>query len=147
MPWTEISHRGTAYIQIATDPARRLLRMRRRDLGITLAAADSVLIQFAEDMDRLLPKAERRSYRLLVDTREAPRIADPELEGKLLQIMSPLMMSFACAAVVLRTAIGVLQMRRLMRTWPIRVEVFHDESEAILWLLRQDAAGSDSGPQ
>jgi hypothetical protein len=144
MPWTDLPHRGTAYLQLAIDTSRRLARFRRSDLALKPENGAAVLEQFVEDINRLLPVSERRKYRLLTDTREAPRISSPELEAKLLSIMSPIMMHFACVAVLLRTPIGVLQMRRLLRTWPIRAEVFEDESEAILWLLRQEPAGPDS---
>lgn len=145
MPWSELPHRGTIYLQVAFDSARRLARFRRSDRALTAGSADGILAQFTEDLDRILPKSERAKLRLLADTREAPRAADPELEGKLLTIMTPIMTSFDCVAVLLRTPIGILQMRRLMRTWPIRGEVFEDESEAILWLLRQDASTPRSG--
>lgn len=144
MPWTELPHRGTVYVQVFSDTARRLVRFRRSDLAIKIDEAEHTLWQFSEDLERLLPTSSRKGYRLLVDTRDAPRASDPELEGKVLSIISPVMASFACVAVVLRTPIGVLQMRRLLRTWPARAEVFMDEGDATVWLLRQEAGGPES---
>lgn len=142
MPWTEHSHRGVAYMQVSVDSGRRLVRLRRSDLVISADLADAVLGSFVQDMDRIVPLAERRQYRLLTDTRDAPRAATPELEGKLLGIMAPMMMGFAAVALLLRTPIGVLQMRRILRQWPNIAEVFDDEAEATVWLLKQD-----SGPE
>ncbi len=145
MAFVPLAHSNSEYMELALDSDRRLARFRRSDRSINKSTALSVIQRFAQDLDRLMPAAMRRSYRLLVDSREAPRAADPELESTLSGNMNPLMMQFACVAVLIRTPIGILQMRRLLRGWTTPAEVFSDEAEATIWLMRHPVATPQSG--
>ncbi len=139
MAWTPVAHSNSEYMDLSLDRDRGLARMRRSDRSITLGTAPLVIQRFVQDLERLIPSTTRRSFRLLVDSREAPR-ADPELESTLSGQMNPLMMQFACVAILIKTPIGILQMRRLLRGWGTPADVFSDEAEAIIWLLRNPIA-------
>lgn len=139
MAWTPVAHSNSEYMDLSLDRDRGLARMRRSDRSITLGTAPLVIQRFAQDLERLIPSTTRRSFRLLVDSREAPR-ADPELESTLSGQMNPIMMQFACVAILIKTPIGILQMRRLLRGWSTPADVFSDEAEAIIWLLRNPIA-------
>ncbi|HNN92201.1 MAG TPA: hypothetical protein PKI03_08035 [Pseudomonadota bacterium] len=139
MAWTPLAHSNSEYMDLSLDRDRGLARMRRSDRSITLGTAPQVIQRFMQDLERLIPPTTRRSFRLLVDSREAPR-ADPELEATLSGQMNPIMMKFACVAILIKTPIGILQMRRLLRGWNTPADVFSDEAEAIIWLLRHPIA-------
>lgn len=141
MAWTSLSHSNSEYMDMAMDLDRHLARMRRTDRSITKSTALPVIQRFTADLERLLPTASRPRYRLLVDSREAPR-ADPELESTLSGSMNPLMMQFAAVAILIKTPIGILQMRRLLRGWNTPADVFSDEAEALIWLMRHPVAAS-----
>lgn len=135
MAWTSLPHSNSEYMDLALDRDRGLARMRRTERSITLSSAPTVITRFVQDLDRLIPPASRKSLRLLVDSREAPR-AEPQLEETLSSRMNPLMTHFAAVAVLIKTPIGILQMRRLLRGWSTPADVFSDEAEALIWLLR-----------
>lgn len=146
MAFTPLSHSNSEYMELALDSDRRLARFRRSDRGINKSTVIPVVQRFTQDLDRLLPVAMRPTFRLLVDAREAPRAADPELESALSGSMNPLMKQFACVAVLIKTPIGILQMRRLLRGWTTPAEVFSDEAEATIWLMRHPVASPQPGP-
>jgi hypothetical protein len=145
MAFVPLSHSNSEYMELALDSERHLARFRRSDRGINKSTVIPVVQRFTQDMDRLLPVAMRPTFRLLVDSREAPR-ADPELESALSGSMNPLMKQFACVAVLIKTPIGILQMRRLLRGWNTPAEVFSDEAEATIWLMRHPVASPQPGP-
>lgn len=87
-----------------------------------------------DDAIRALDRLERRRFRLLIDLREAPGRNDPEFERAMATRRSELMRSFLAVAILIKTAIGELQVARITREDGSDAKVFNDEVKAIEWL-------------
>ena len=71
---------------------------------------------------------------LLVDLRDVVGRNDPEFEEVIAPHRRRLMQSFGRAAVLVRSSVGAMQIRRLFAADGLSVEVFGDEDEALEWL-------------
>lgn len=77
---------------------------------------------------------ELRDVALLVDLRDVVGRNDPEFETAIAPHRRRLMQSFGRAAVLVRSSVGAMQIRRLFAEDGLSVEVFGDEGKALEWL-------------
>ena len=87
-----------------------------------------------ERIDRAIEGVHRHRASLLIDSRRAPPRNDPEFERVFTPLRQELMGSFSRVALLLRSAVGVLQMSRLLRVDGISVGVYTDAAEALVYL-------------
>lgn len=138
MPWTVISHTTLPYLGLEMDRNRGLLRMTRTSLSLPDSGLVETLKEFAKEMERVLPRPQRQMFRLLFDTRNAPKRSTSE-QAELAQAeVTHFFRDFPRLAILLRTPIGVLQMRRIFRDSGLHGEVFYDEAAAIEYLLKAE---------
>lgn len=74
-------------------------------------------------------------YVMLLDSRDAPLRNDEAFESMMQEARQDLV-GFRKVALVVRSAVGMLQVNRVARQapWPNAVEFFHDEAAALHWL-------------
>jgi hypothetical protein len=128
----------TPYMVVDIDPTGLVVRVRRNDTEYP----DVPTLQ--EDMERiatLLDELGRNRRKLLVDLRHAPRRNDTTFEDAMARIRPRVFQGFRAAAVLVRTAVGALQVKRHMREDGTGAEVFHDEQEALEYLRGQSVRG------
>lgn len=114
----------------------RIIRFRRTSVQGDVEWLERIIGR----LDVLIARSERGRFGLLIDTREAPPAADPQLEASLRASAERFSIGYRKRAVLVRTALGKLQMGRINRE---RVEqgigpalaVFDNEKEAIAYLL------------
>jgi hypothetical protein len=75
------------------------------------------------------------SAKLLLDVRDAPPRNDPDFERVVVQRRDPIFARFGRVAVLVRTAVGLLQIQRLNKDAGPNVRAFDDEDKAFDWLL------------
>lgn len=138
MPWTELAHASQAYVHVHVDRSRSLVRLTRSTILIPKDSTRSLLEQFSSELGHLLPHSGRSTQRLLFDTREAPKLADAAIEAALLSVLHDLLYDFQRLAILIKTPIGALQMRRILREANLNAELFYDEAEAIVYLAKSE---------
>ena len=119
------------YLFVTRDAEKRLFCAVRSAERLTSEAAEEML----HEMLLHVPRPLRRGYFLLFDTRQAPVLANPELEQRFAEYGRPFFEGFTKVAAVVRTAVGKLQVTRLARDEKLKFLVFTDEDEALTWLL------------
>ncbi|MCR9164389.1 MAG: hypothetical protein ACE37F_06865 [Nannocystaceae bacterium] len=72
---------------------------------------------------------------VLVDLRDVVGRNDPDFEKAIAPHRRRLMESFGRAAVLVRSTVGAMQIRRLFAEDGLSAEVFGDEDEAMQWLV------------
>jgi hypothetical protein len=71
---------------------------------------------------------------LLVDLRSSPVRNDPEWEQAASQLRPKLFGGFPRVAVLVKTAVGALQVKRYARDDGLDLHIFHDEEKALAFL-------------
>ncbi len=84
-----------------------------------------------------MPHAERGRFALLVDLRDGPMRNDPAFEQVFRDRQRQLFGGFRRVALLVRTAVGALQINRQARAMGRTAVVFHDEQAAIDHLIGQ----------
>lgn len=97
------------------------------------AQLDDVRLSFAELM-LALKDIERPRFSLLIDIRLAPFRNDPEYEQASWGEPGALSKDFKRAAVLVRTAAGMLQVKRALQARRVNMPTYHDEGEALAYL-------------
>jgi hypothetical protein len=136
----------TEYIVITQESGGRIIRYRRTathfpDLTIAKRNYDEVVATY--------DRAGRHGRGLLVDSRDALGRNDPAFEKLLLEFRSRALPGFVAHAVLMRTAVGLLQAQRLDRSTRSERPLFlvtDGEDEAIRFLLQHVASASSRGP-
>jgi hypothetical protein len=128
----------TPYHLVETDGSGHILILRRTsrdypDVWLMEQDLESVIATFDE--------VGRDRRKLLVDLRDGPRRNDPQFEDAMRRFRPRLFRGFRGSAIVVRTAVGALQVKRHMREDGAGVEVFHDEAEAFEYLRGQSVRG------
>jgi len=82
-----------------------------------------------------LNRLGRAGRGLLVDSREAPHSTDERMEEEFRRFRLDVARGFDAVATVVRTKVGILQVRRLGTDQTSEVRAFDDESAAIAFLL------------
>lgn len=118
------------------DDARCLVRLRRSSHRVErpdeMATAMQTLI---DELDRLVPLSVRGKWGLLQDMRDAPLLTDPALEQAVARHAGRLRQGWLRLAVLVRTPVGKLQVRRTTTNEQAAGrDVFDDEIEALNYL-------------
>jgi hypothetical protein len=123
-------YRGAFFI-VTREDSGRLVRARRTSAPFG-GAADMYALhaQFL----RVIPVRDRVGVAMLVDVRDAPMLAHDALEIEAAKVIDSMASDFERSALLVRTAVGALQVRRLARTNPFRLELFEDEAAALAYL-------------
>jgi hypothetical protein len=119
---------GNAYFRIVPEPARRLVRVQRTPEPMPREAevVSSIFAALDEPLRRFA------GYRVLLDLRQGPPgRSDGAFEEASRSAGLVLDRTFTRVAVLVRSAVGKLQVRRLSGG---RHEVFQDEAEALRFL-------------
>src|SRR5262249_1855834 len=119
----------TPYGRLEADHVRGFYRFTRTELPYPSTA---VVDHEANEIDLVLDRYGRP--RLLVDVRAAAPRNDPTFEAAVAKLRRKLFKGSERMAIVVRTAVGALQVKRHMREDGLSVEVFQTEEEAIAYL-------------
>jgi hypothetical protein len=138
MPVTRDLLRSQHFIVTVDDVARLVRRAR------TAAPFESVeQIESAyEALLRALEAIDRPRYAQLIDARMAPPRNDPAFEAAVTRYHDALYSGFRAVAVLVRSAAGRLQVRRMLDASGVGAPVFSDEAAALAFLQRETAAGA-----
>ncbi len=134
--------RGTLMI-VTREGDGRIYRVRRTTRPATSEVEFKAL---AFELARIVPSAQRAaSLGLLLDVRDAPLIGNPELEEVMMRAARDISTGFPRTAVLVRTAVGALQVKRVGRSLgQADTRLFHDEAQAFAYLQRSSIP--PSGP-
>jgi len=121
----------TPYFIVHSDAVGLVVRLQRTGLDFPDIST------MERDMDTIvvaLDRLGRERKGLCIDWREGPLRNDTPFEDALRRVMPRLVRGYRAAAVLTRSAVGVLQVKRLFRESNHAGEVFQDESEAMDYL-------------
>jgi hypothetical protein len=119
------------HLIVTREEASRVIRARRTSVPfVSVADMYSVESQFL----RAIPMRERYGMGVLVDVRDAPMLANDGLEIEAAKVIDAMASEFERSALLVRTAVGALQVRRIAKTNPFRLELFEDEAAALAYL-------------
>lgn len=116
-------------LTVTLDEERRLVRYQRTREPLPSLDAMRTLHErlFAAFGGLVLQK-----LKLLVDVRDAPPRNDPEFEREVTRLMGVIISKFAVHAVLVKSAVGLLQVQRLERERrAATVSVFSNEPDAL----------------
>lgn len=116
---------------IELDQSKALVRVLRKDSQTR--SIDEMQRLYAE-VDALLNSLGRARHVLLVDLRTSPVRNDPEWEQAAGQLRPKLFKGFSRVAVLVKTAVGALQIQRYSREDNLDLHIFFDEQEALVYL-------------
>ena len=109
------------------DPMQRVVLLRRMGLPFgsldELSAANQQVVQ--------LIRPEHRAWGIVVDMRQAPPRNDPSFESAMRGLRDAVELRFARTAVLLGTAVGLLQVTRLTREDGATSLATQSEAEAL----------------
>lgn len=135
----------TPCLVVTVDPATAIVRYTRTAQAFP-TAAETIRqhVELGEHLDRL----RRRDHGLLVDVREAPFNPSPAFETTIAESRRHLFRGFSRVVILVRTAIGALQLIRHVREDGLEVPVLRDEAEALRILARNaDGPPTSRRPQ
>jgi hypothetical protein len=121
----------TPYFIVHSDGAGFIVRLQRTGLDYPEVSS------MERDMDAingLLDRLGRERKGLCVDWREGPLRNDTPFEDALRRLMPRLVRGYRAVAVIVRSAVGALQVKRQFREASLVGEVFQDEVEALDYL-------------
>lgn len=121
----------TPYFIVRSDVAGFVVRVQRSGLDYP------DIPSMERDMDAInagLDRLGRDRKGLLVDLREGPMRNDTPFEDAIRRVMPKLLRGYRTVAVIVRSAVGALQLKRHFREANIVGEVFQDELEAMEYL-------------
>lgn len=131
----------TPQITLSTDADPRLVRYVRT--SVPYASLDEYN-RLHERVGHTLDLIGRKRHVLLVDMREATMNNDPAFERAAARGRQLLVHDFRRLAVLVKTAVGALQVGRHVREDSLEAPVFNDETAAISYLL--GISGFDTEP-
>lgn len=117
----------------------RLIHVCRTALPSTIEWLDAI----APRVESFVARTERPRLVMLFDTRLAPLTNTPEMEARQRTISNQLMIGYKKCVVLVRTALGVLQVNRFNRERAqhgiqVQPRVFDDEAGAMAYLLGRE---------
>lgn len=122
------------YAEIVADDTTRIVTFRRTAVPLPARdPVDSFFVQLEDVMQRTLP--DRLRWRLMIDVRDAPSRNDPQYERAFARHRPHMFGGFERRAVLVKSAVGRLQVNRLARAAGLEENTFTDETEARAWLL------------
>ncbi len=122
----------SSHLVVMREEGGRVIRA-RRTLSPFASAADMYAVE--AQFLRAVPIRERFGVSVLVDVRDAPMLANDGLELEAAKVIDAMASEFERSALLVRTAVGALQVRRIARTTQFRLELFEDEAAAIAYLM------------
>jgi hypothetical protein len=113
------------------DPSASALRLARTDAPYaTLDELERAITAVLGALDA----AGRAKHTLLIDLRQGPLRTDPEFESAMQHFRVETALGFVRVALLVRTAVGKLQVQRHVREEHAAAQVFTDEAEALEYL-------------
>lgn len=100
------------HVTLSLDEGKGLVRYARTTRPYDTLAELTATHQNVLGAVKGLPQ---RSLKLLLDSRDAPPRNDPAFEGEVVQAMTTFIRNFAAHAFLVKSAVGVLQTKRLSR--------------------------------
>ena len=134
---------STPQITVSTGPDPRLVRYVRTSVPYASIFEYELL---HERISGFFDQLDRRQRVLLVDMREAVMNTDPAFEKAAGRARQLLARDFRRIAVLVKTAIGALQVGRHIREDASGSTVFNDETAAISFLLGVSGFDADPSP-
>jgi len=125
---------------VSVDPQWPIVRVTRTQE--LYKSIDEVLVAH-QTVGRILDEIGRTGRGLLVDLREGPLNNEPAFEQAVARGRPHVTRGFQRLAILVRTAVGALQTKRMIRDDGIQMPVFQDEATVIAYLTTQD---SDDNP-
>jgi len=122
---------------VTIDEERHILRRART--SAPFESMEEVQAAYAALLDALRP-LHRPLYGQLIDAREAPPRNDAAFESVVTSHHKDLYAGFRCSAVLVKTAAGRLQVRRMLDASRIEAHVFLDETAALAYLAAPSGA-------
>jgi hypothetical protein len=122
------------WFSLDRDDATAVVHYRRS--AVPFATAEELLRAFSE-MELAVAKLDGHHWRLLLDSRDAPMRNDPAFEEAMRSCRRRFVARFARVAVLVKTAIGKLQISRYAREDGRRPRTFEDEAMALAYLTRR----------
>jgi hypothetical protein len=127
------------YATVTYFPEKRLVIYRRK----ATPYPDAKTVRASLEASRSSMPGTRLSHHVfLMDVREGPMRSDPEFESATRDAGPELSKMFLRAAVLVKTAVGKLQMNRIRQERSTAFEVFDDEAKALEYLLQPPATRS-----
>lgn len=134
---------STPQITLTTGPDARLVRYVRTSVPYASMLEYELL---HERVAGALDQLGRRHHVLLVDMREAVMNTDPAFERAAGRGRQLFVRDFRRIAILVKTAIGALQVGRHMREDSLDTSIFNEEPAAISFLLGVSGFDCDSSP-
>lgn len=129
---------SSRFWEMSSDPLKRLVRLTRTDQSF-----DSVSdVRIANDEVIQAMRLEHSRWGLVVDMRGAPARTDPGFEAAMRPLREAVERRYARTALLLSSAVGMLQVNRLTRDEGATTFVTTDENEAIDFALGEHDAAS-----
>lgn len=126
------------YFVVTVDEAAKLVRVKRTT---TQYPSIEVLRESNDERARKLAPLAGKGYAMLLDARDGPLRNDPAFENETIAARAKMIDHFSKVAILVRTAVGALQMNRLQRDERskihVPVQVFHDDEAAALKFLSE----------
>jgi hypothetical protein len=134
-----------AYLTLSTDPDAPIIRAIRSERRFSSSAQDEFVQAHLEAL-RIVETLDRRKLGLLIDLRRAGMNNDPQFEGATKRVRDMITDEFAHVAFLVQTAVGVLQVNRLVRESEVGMDmnVFNDEAAAVSFLAAAVAGKPES---
>jgi hypothetical protein len=122
----------TEFVEVEVDYVRRIVILRRSANAFRHPAeVDRTIV----DLTNAVPDRMRSGAGILLDMRDAPVRANPELETAFERYRSETERGFARVAVVVESTLGKIRSDRLKQTSRAEVGIFLSLDEGITWLL------------
>jgi hypothetical protein len=118
------------YFTLTRDSSSRIVRLTRSTRAYPSVEVIEQVHQEIVEACRRLPRGQR----LLVDVREGPMRNDEAFEAVLARYRPQVFQPFQCIAIVVKFAVGRLQVLRYGRESGGTPEVFQDEAAALEYL-------------
>lgn len=123
--------RDTDHWSVEAAIDERVIRLVRKAVPLDSVAAVNASFQ---EVHEVVDKFPLRTWGLVFDMRDARPAHDPDIENAFRENRKRMYAPFARQAVLLATAAGVMQVRRMLAKAPDpKIGVFSEEHEAYAW--------------
>jgi hypothetical protein len=125
---------ANVHFQVTFDESARLVRIVRT--AVSYASTEEMETSMGEVARELAVVPP--GCALILDSRESPMRNDPEFEAAFAKARAPILARFERVAVLVKSAVGKLQVRRYSREagGEEKVQVFDDEAKALAHATR-----------
>jgi hypothetical protein len=135
MPSTSKQVFQNTHFTVFVDESIGLVRTVRNDKPFeSLEEVEAVIGELIDALDRL----GRERYVLLSDTRAAPGRNDPQFEATIQRLRPRWLGGFRKVGVLVKSAVGMLQIQRYARQDGLSRLVSNDEAELLKYLTQED---------